>query len=128
MTKSKPKRVKIPLFILEDPLFMKALSVCKIDKLDPMEQVAYLTRRNAKMDYEATLDYAKEQGIEQGIEQGMDKGIEKLLNKNILTIEQIADTYDVTIEYVLKIQDRLNEIGQKPTTKTSKRGKLVANA
>ncbi|MBL7814980.1 MAG: PD-(D/E)XK nuclease family transposase [Saprospiraceae bacterium] len=107
--------------ILNEPIFMKALSAAQIEKMSPLQYTAYLMSRNAKMDYELAMDYAKKkaaekgwtEGLEEGIEKGMEKGmelsIEKLLIKNKLTVEEIAETIEVPIEYVLKIKERLAE-------------------
>ena len=97
---------------------MKALAATKINKMDPMEYVAYLMRRNAKMDYEATLDYAKEQGME--------KGIELLLKQGVLSIELIADAYKVSVDYIFKIKEKLILAEQKSAQTTAKRGRSTA--
>lgn len=97
---------------------MKALAATKINKMDPMEYVAYLMRRNAKMDYEATLDYAKEQGME--------KGMELLLKQGVLSTELIADAYKVSVDYILKIKEKLILAEQKSSQTTAKRGRSTA--
>ncbi len=101
---------------------MKALAATKINKMDPMEYVAYLMRRNAKMDYEATLDYAKEQGMEKG----MEKGMELLLKQGVLSTELIADAYKVSVDYILKIKEKLILAEQKSSQTTAKRGRSTA--
>ena len=102
---------------------MKALAATKINKMDQMEYVAYLMRRNAKMDYEATLDYAREQGLGQGIEKGIEKGIELVLQQGILSIELIADAFKVSVDSVLKIKEKLAMAEQKKAKPATKRSK-----
>ncbi len=58
---------------------------------------------------EAILQDVKEQGIEKGIEQGMTlktiKGIQKAILRNKLTLEEIAEDFEVSPEYVLKVKN-----------------------
>jgi hypothetical protein len=62
----------------------------------------------------------RETGVEQGIEQGIEIGverekiatIEKFLLGSILSIKRIADFQEVSIDYVLKIQERLRKEGK----------------
>ncbi len=120
---------KIPN-IVNEPIFMKALAATKINKMDPMEYVAYLMRRNAKMDTELALDYAEEKGMEKGMEKGIEKGIELLLIQGVLSVELIADAYKVSVNTVLKIKENLNKASQSslpPSTKR-KRGSAVAKS
>ena len=65
--------------------------------------------------YDITTDGLYKEGIEQGIEQGIERGIEQgkinvikkaLFNKK-LTIEEIADLADVSVDFVLSIQTGL---------------------
>ncbi len=62
---------------------------------------------------EAILQDVKEQGIEQGIEKGIEqgmtlktiKGIQKAILRNKLTLEEIAEDFEVSLEYVLKVKN-----------------------
>jgi hypothetical protein len=58
----------------------------------------------------------RETGVEQGIEQGIDiksmTTVEKCLLSRELSVERIADLVDVSIGYVLKIQERLKKEGK----------------
>ena len=118
--------------IFNDVIFMKALTVTKINKMDPMDYVSYLMGRNAKRDSENAIAYGKElakqqgrkegmkegmkegreDGLQDGMEKGMEKGIilsiEKSLKKGILTVEQIADTFEVSVAYVLAIKAKMS--------------------
>ena len=110
--------------IFNDVIFMKALTVTKINKMDPMDYVSYLMGRNAKRDSENAIAYEKElavekakkeateEGLKEGMEKGMEKGIilgiEKSLKKGILTVEQIADTYEMSVAYVLAIKAKMS--------------------
>ncbi len=82
---------------------MKALSAAKIEKMSAADYLTYLTDMNAGMDYRLAMEENSAKAEKKGIE----KGIEKLLINNILSVEQIADAYNVTIDYVLQINKRL---------------------
>ena len=97
--------------IFKEPIFMKALTSAEIENMEPLEYVAYLADMNAEMDYEMAMAEnaakAEKRGMERGMERGIEKGIERLLKNMILSIEQIADTYEVPIDYVLRIKNRI---------------------
>ena len=65
-------------------------------------------------------DQGVEIGIEQGIEQGIELGIEreriskieKFLLGSKLSIKRIADFQEVSIDFVIKIQERLKKEGK----------------
>ena len=58
--------------------------------------------------YDIETDYLYKQGIEQGIEQKEYSVVKKALIKKKLTIEEIAELADVSIDFVLSIQSELN--------------------
>ena len=57
---------------------------------------------------EEGLEKGEEIGLEKGIELERDIVIENLLRKKRLTIEEIADATNVSIEYVLKIDAKIS--------------------
>ena len=57
---------------------------------------------------EKGLEKGEEIGLEKGIELERDIVIENLLRKKRLTIEEIADATNVSIEYVLKIDAKIS--------------------
>ena len=75
------------------------------------------------IDVEADVLFLKgrEEGVEKGVEKGIEKGIEKeherqlkvfvknLLVLGILSPQQIAQTADTSLEFVLKMQKDLND-------------------
>lgn len=67
--------------------------------------------------YDITTDIRYQQGIEQGIEQGMSlktrKTVEKMLAGNRFSLREIADISDVSIDYVIKVQNELTDKDQK---------------
>lgn len=94
--------------IFKEPIFMKALSTAEIDNMEPLEYVAYLAAMNAEMDYELAMEANAARAEKRGMERGIEKGIEKLLKNGILSDIQIADTFEVSIDYIMKIKKRLN--------------------
>ena len=96
--------------IFNEPIFMKALTTAEIDNMEPLEYVAYLADMNVEMDYEMAMEEnaakAEKRGMEKGREQEREQGIKRLLKNAILSIEQIADTFQVSVDYVLKIKNR----------------------
>ena len=68
------------------------------------------------LEYDIKKDIRYQQGIEQGIEIGeqkgeqkkTDKGIENALKQDLLNVEQIAELFEVNVEYVLEIKSKLN--------------------
>ena len=93
--------------IFKEPIFMKALSTAEIDNMEPLEYVAYLAAMNAEMDYELAMEANAARAEKRGMEKGIEKGIEKLLKNGILSEIQIADTFEVSVDYIMKIKNRL---------------------
>jgi predicted transposase YdaD len=59
---------------------------------------------------EAILKEVEEKGIEQGIEQGITlkniKGVQNLLKQGKLNIQEIVEVLEVSIDFVMKVQNR----------------------
>jgi predicted transposase YdaD len=60
---------------------------------------------------EAILQEVRETSLEQGLEQGLEKlqqskikGIQKALSKGKLNLEEIADLFEVSLEFVTQVQ------------------------
>ena len=64
-----------------------------------------------KRGYEEGFQISYEEGFQIGLEEGkvevVEMSIGKLAKNGILSIEQIADIYEVPIDYVLKIKNRI---------------------
>jgi predicted transposase/invertase (TIGR01784 family) len=103
---------KIPN-ILNEAIFMKALTVTKLNKMSTIDYLAYLKKSNDKMDTELALEDAEEKGMAKGIEKGIEKGIiktiESILKQGILSVENIAVACNITVEDVLEIKENLNK-------------------
>lgn len=56
---------------------------------------------------ESIIAQVEEVSTQKGIEQGIEKGIEKMILKNYPYTE-IADIFEVSVEYVQKIADALS--------------------
>ena len=86
-------------------------------KLKNMDTLLTTTEKEQTLPYvlqlykewlEKGLEKGLEQGLEQGIEQGMIKPISTFMKKNpSLTNEQIADIFDVSVEMVKEIREKL---------------------
>jgi hypothetical protein len=71
--------------------------------------------------YDITTDVRYQQGIEQGIEQGIKQGIslktrktvEKMLADSRFSMREIAAIAEVSIDYIIKVQNELSEKDQK---------------
>jgi predicted transposase/invertase (TIGR01784 family) len=74
---------------------------------------------NMSIHYDITTDLRYQQGIEQGLEQGIEQGIEQgdlrrlkkmvrnLLNKGMLSLQEIAEAAEVDIDFVIAIQHEM---------------------
>lgn len=58
--------------------------------------------------YDIETDYLYKQGIERGVEQNKHLTVKKALLKKKLTIEEIAELMEVSIDFVLSVQSELN--------------------
>ena len=57
---------------------------------------------------EQGMEQGIKQGMEQGIKQGIAEGIERVLKKGVLTVEQIADAFEVERDYVQQLYERVH--------------------
>jgi predicted transposase YdaD len=55
---------------------------------------------------EAILKEVEEKGIEQGITLKNIKGVQNLLKQGKLNIQEIAEVLEVSIDFVMKVQNR----------------------
>ena len=83
-----------------DEKFMAAIRTVKDLSLDPEFSVYYDIEEAHKWD----IEDAKLTGKEEGIEQANIETIKNLLNMNVLSIEQIAEATQLSVEEVKKIQ------------------------
>ncbi len=63
--------------------------------------------------YDITTDVRYQQGIEQGIEQGISAAtrqmVARLLEKGVLALKDVAEVANVSIDYVIKVQNELTD-------------------
>jgi hypothetical protein len=99
----------------------KAVKLVELDELTPQQlaDAKMLEMKKAARKYYENL--AKEEGVEEGIEIGKEEGIEigkenekikgvkKALNRGKLSIEEIAEDFEVSIDYVLEIANKNKE-------------------
>jgi len=97
---------------LKERIFKRLFEAAEIAKYNPEEKIKYEQSIKVYRDLKNSIDTAFDDGIiegekigiEKGIEKGKIDGIIKALKMNILTIEQIALTFNVSIEFVQKIK------------------------
>ena len=63
---------------------------------------------------EQGMEQGIKQGMEQGIKQGIAEGIERVLKKGVLTVEQIADAFEVERDYVQQLYERVQQENKTP--------------
>jgi predicted transposase/invertase (TIGR01784 family) len=97
--------------------YVKFEEAASLKELDQSIQQIFKQRKNMGIE-EAILKEVEEKGIEQGIEQGIGQGIEqgitlknikgvqKALTKGKYSLEEIADLFEVSIDFVMKVQNR----------------------
>jgi len=97
---------------LKERIFKRLFEAAELAKYNPEEKIKYEQSIKVYRDLKNSIDTAFDDGIiegekigiEKGIEKGKIDGIIKALKMNILTIEQIALTFNVSIEFVQKIK------------------------
>ncbi|SFC89469.1 conserved hypothetical protein (putative transposase or invertase) [Flexibacter flexilis DSM 6793] len=107
---------------LQERVFAQAFETAELAKLDATERTAYEDSLKYYRDVKNSLDTAKEEGREEGREEGIEigkeigieigaertkiQGLLKALERGKLTIEEIAEDFDVPIVFVLKIKNK----------------------
>lgn len=83
-----------------------------IDKIQNSPKTSKSLNSKIMSTYDSIIAKGKAEGISQGISQGevnsKINGIQKALKRNKLTIEEIAEDFEVSIEFVLKIKKEQN--------------------
>ncbi len=116
---------------LQEKIFKKLFDAARMAKLDRVESEVYERSLKYYRDFKNVMDTAKdeareqgfeegfedgvekgikkgiEKGIEQGIEQGIERSIKKILKSDILTDAQIAEMFDVKLQFIIKIKKEL---------------------
>jgi predicted transposase/invertase (TIGR01784 family) len=94
--------------LLKDAVFTEAFAKAEIAKYTKAEFDIYEYSLKAFRDNKAVYDYAIEtahdegmqQGMQQGIQKGKIEGIKKALKRGKLSIEEIAEDFDVSVDFV----------------------------
>ena len=92
---------------LKDEIIMRVFSLAEIAEFNPAERIAYEASKHDVGMEERIAAFAEKKGREKGMAEGIEKGIEKgkkeidgkLLKKG-LSIEDIADSTDLSIEEI----------------------------
>jgi predicted transposase/invertase (TIGR01784 family) len=84
-----------------------------LSKLRKLQPVTLKILENMAFVYDLETDIrfqqGEERGIEKGIERGIERGIEKLLLAGNFTVEYIAEVYEVSVNTIKRIQERLQD-------------------
>jgi predicted transposase/invertase (TIGR01784 family) len=99
----------------QEKIFLKAFEIAKISKFTPQEMETYQESLKNYRDMHNVIKTAKIEGIMEGkIEgimegkiEGKMEGIKKALQRGKLTIQEIAEDFEVSIDFVLDIQKKL---------------------
>ena len=107
--------------IFKDEIFEKAFEKAKLSNYTHEERIEYENNLKIYRDYKNTMDTAYDEGkfegeiigLEKGeiigLEKEKKKGIIKALQRGKLTIEEIAEDFEVSVEYVLEIKKLLDK-------------------
>jgi predicted transposase YdaD len=107
----------------QEKVFSKAFETAELAKLNDAERSAYEDSLKYYRDVKNSLDTAKDEGREAGIEIGKEigreegieigiekgakltkiEGIKRALQRGKLSIEEIAEDFDVSVEFVLQV-------------------------
>jgi len=94
--------------ILNEEVFQKAFETAEFTNLSPAEKERYERSKLRQMEMETIVDEATEKAEKKGLEKGKQeekiKGIRKALNRGKLSIEEIAEDFEVSEEFVLKVK------------------------
>lgn len=80
-----------------------------LSRLRKLESITRKRVEDMPITYDITTDGLYKQGIEQGIEQKTFKTVSKAIRQGILTLEQIAEMEEVSIDYVLEIKSQIGK-------------------
>ncbi len=96
--------------IFKDDIFAQAFEKAELAKFGQAELETYELNLKNYRDYKNTIDTAFDEGVIEGEQKGkIEKTIEgiiKALKRGKLTIEEIAEDFEVTIEFVLEIKEK----------------------
>ena len=94
----------------KEKVFGKLFEAAEIAKFTPEEQVGYEASLKYYRDLKNVIDTAvaegESKGRMEGKIEGKIEGISKSLRRGKLTIEEIAEDFEVTIEFILQIQSQ----------------------
>jgi predicted transposase/invertase (TIGR01784 family) len=84
----------------------------KLRKLQPitlkiLENMAFVYDLETDIRFQQGVEIGEERGEMRGEMKGIEKGIEKLLLAGSFTVEYIAEIYDVSVNYIKKIQEKV---------------------
>ncbi len=93
--------------MFDNKIFLKAFEIAKISKFNQQEMALYQESLNTYRDIHNVTETARIEGEIKGEIKTKNKGIVKALEQGRLSIEEIAEIFDVSINYVLDIQKNL---------------------
>jgi predicted transposase YdaD len=101
---------------LQELIFQRLFEAAEIAKFSPEEKVQYEDSLKSYRDLKNVIDTAFDDGKVEGKIEGKVEGkveekienIRKALIRNRLSIEEIAEDFDTTVEFVTQIKQTLN--------------------
>jgi len=90
--------------ILNEEVFKKAFETANFMNLSPAEKERYERSKLKQMEIETIVDEAKEKAAADAVEENTIKNIRKALSQKVLNIQQIADLFEVSQDFVLKVK------------------------
>lgn len=93
---------------LQELIFQRLFEAAEIAKFSPEEKVQYEDSLKSYRDLKNVIDTAFDDGSEAGEIKEKTKNIQKALIRNRLSIEEIAEDFDTTVEFVTQIKQTLN--------------------
>jgi predicted transposase/invertase (TIGR01784 family) len=90
---------------LQEKIFQRLFETAEIAKFSPEEKEQYEDSLKVYRDLKNVIDTAFDEGKTEGKTEGKIEGIKKALNQGKLTIEEIAEVFSTTIEFILKVKE-----------------------
>ena len=93
---------------LQELIFQRLFEAAEIAKFSPEEKVQYEDSLKSYRDLKNVIDTAFDDGSEAGEIKEKTRNIQKALIRNRLSIEEIAEDFDTTVEFVNQIKQTLH--------------------
>ncbi len=107
------KNPENPTINTSKPAILKAARLAERDKLTPQQladaKIQEMRKKAKAVGEKQAADEAADEARKETKKQVTEEGIKNLLNIGILTYEQIAQTFNVSVEYVKQVEDEMKK-------------------